>query len=179
MAGAVGMYVRTMPPTPDGPDGAPGEYSSTENRPLAGYVGLIGLYSLTVGALALAVRRRRQPLGRMGPYDLVLAAVATHKLSRLITKDSITSPLRAPVVRYVEPAGGGEVNEEVRVDGALHALGELAVCPICLDVWIATALVGGLALAPRASRLVASILSVTAASNALHYGWDALKKTEQ
>ena len=81
-------------------------------------------------------------------------------------------------MRYLEPGGAGEVNEEVRVDGALHAFAELAICPICIDVWVATAFVGGLAIAPRANKLVASVFAVTEVSNALHFGYDALKKTE-
>lgn len=39
-------------------------------------------------------------------------ALATAHLSRLITKDSVTSVLRAPFARFEEPAGEGEVNEE-------------------------------------------------------------------
>jgi hypothetical protein len=43
----------------------------------------------------------------------VLLGVATYKLSRLISSDRVTSPLRAPFVEYVEPAGASEVKEKV------------------------------------------------------------------
>jgi len=151
--------------------------AADEDRPLAGYVALMGAYAVSAAALALGARRK--PERRLGAFDLAVVALATHKLSRLITKDSISSALRAPLVRYVEPAGGGEVNEEVRVDGALHALGELVICPVCIDVWVATAFVGGFVFAPRLTRAAASVLSVIALSNAAHYGWDALKQSAE
>ena len=45
--------------------------------------------------------------------DLLLLGIATYKLSRLISSDRVTSPLRAPFVEYVEPAGASEVKEKV------------------------------------------------------------------
>ena len=61
--------------------------------------------------------------------DLLLAGVATHKLSRLLTKDRVTSFIRAPFTRYEQPAGHGEVEEEPRGSGLRLAIGELLVCP--------------------------------------------------
>jgi hypothetical protein len=126
-----------------------------EGRPLAGYLALMAGFSAMTSAGALRLRRR--PLPQFTNGDLVLLAVATHKASRLLTKDSITSALKAPFVRYVEPAGGGEVNEEVRASGAAHAVGDFLICPICMDLWVASALAIGLGLAPRATRLVAFV----------------------
>jgi hypothetical protein len=149
-----------------------------DDRPLRGYVVLMGAYGATAGALALVLRRRKT-LPAFGLGDLALMAVATHKLSRVVSKDSITSPLRAPFVSYVEPAGAGEVNEQVRVGGAAHALGELLMCPLCLDVWVATGFVGAYAFAPRAARMAASVFAIGAVSNALHFAWGALKKVDE
>jgi len=151
---------------------------ANDDRPLRGYLMLMGTYGMLVGALSLLLRRRKT-VSQLGIGDLALVAVATHKLSRVLTKDSITSPLRAPFVSYVESAGAGEVNERVRVGGAAHAVGELLLCPLCLDVWIATGFVGAYAFAPRATRMAASVLTVSAASNALHFVWDALKKVDE
>jgi len=148
-----------------------------EDRPLAGYAGLMTAYSGFVTGLVL-LGRRRLPT-KINSVDLAVAVLATHKLSRLLTKDSITSALRAPLVRYLEPAGAGEVNEEVRVDGPLHALGELVICPVCMDVWVGTAFVGGLVVAPRLTRFIASIFSVIALSNVVHFGWDAVKQSAE
>ena len=151
------------------------EYGGTEDRPLRGYLALMSAYGATAATVgALVVRSKRRP----SFADLALAAVATQKLSRVLTKDSITSPVRAPFVRYDEPAGAGEVNEQVRRDGPTHALGELLTCPLCMDVWVGTGFVGGMSVAPRFTRFVASVFAVTSVSNALHFAWDALKQTE-
>lgn len=153
------------------------EYGGDDDRPLRGYVALMAAYVAVTGALALVLRRRRS-VPRLALADVAFMSIATHKLSRIISKDSIGSPLRAPFTRYVEPAGAGELNESVRVGGAAHAVGELLMCPLCLDVWVATGFLGSFSLAPRATRLVASIFTTAAISNALHFAWDALKKVD-
>ena len=111
--------------------------------------------------------------------DLALLAVATHRLSRLITKDSVTAVVRAPFTQFNEPAGDGEVNEEVRGTGLRHAVGELLTCPFCIAEWIATAFAFGLVLAPRATRFVAATLTAATASDWLQYAHSALRKTEE
>jgi hypothetical protein len=154
-------------------------YEGGNERPLKGYGAFITAYSVGVGlAVALGRRNKVKLPDRIGVGDLALAAVATHRVSRLVSKDSITSVVRAPFTRYVEPAGAGEVNEEVRGTGWRHAAGELIGCPFCLGQWVGTAFVGGLVFAPRATRVVASVFSVVAASDALQFGYAALQKSE-
>jgi hypothetical protein len=70
--------------------------------------------------------------------DLLLYALATEHLSRVITKDSLTSVLRSPFTRFKEPAGEGEVNEDAIGTGARHAVGELFTCPFCMAQGVAT-----------------------------------------
>ena len=48
-------------------------------------------------------------------------------------------------------------------------IGELLVCPYCLDVWTATGFLGGLVVAPRATRWVASVFAVVAIEEAGAY----------
>lgn len=76
-------------------------YSRGEERPLGGYLAAMGAYAVVVGTLTAVTRltRRKVPDG-LGVTDVLLSAVATHKLSRLITKDPVTSPLRAPSTMY-------------------------------------------------------------------------------
>ena len=87
------------------------------------------------------------------PLPGYLASVATYRLSRILTKASITSALRAPLVRYKGKGAPGEVAEEVAPEAkehtTTHALAELVTCPYCLGQWIATFLVTGQVLAPR------------------------------
>lgn len=109
----------------------------------------MGAYGGVVGALSAAVRLsgRRLP-DRISPSDLALLSVATHKISRLIAKDPVTSPLRAPFTRFAGTSGEAELAEEVRGQGPRKAVGELVTCPFCLGQWVATAFAFGLVLAP-------------------------------
>jgi hypothetical protein len=83
--------------------------------------------------------------------------IATHKFSRLVTKDKVASFIRAPFTSFQEASGHGEVEEQPRGDGLRLAVGELLVCPYCLGQWIATGLTLGLIGAPRFTRLVSSV----------------------
>jgi hypothetical protein len=149
-------------------------YAPHEHRPLGGYIAAMGTYAGVAGGLAGLARLTRSPVPtRPAAGDVILLSIATHKLSRLLSKDAITSPLRAPFTRYDRPSGTGEVMEQVRDQGSgtRHAVGELLSCPFCLAVWIATGLTGGLVLAPRSTRLVATALTAIAASDFLQLAY--------
>ncbi|MEU4253652.1 DUF1360 domain-containing protein [Amycolatopsis sp. NPDC026612] len=153
-------------------------YAGEADRPLAGYVGVMGTYSALVGGLTLLGRAlgARIP-NRIGFGDTVLLGAATFKASRLLAKDAVTSPLRAPFTRYEESAGDDELNESVPGRGHVeHAVGELLSCPFCLNVWIGTGLAGGLVIAPRVTRLAATVLTAVGVADALHLLYDAGKK---
>jgi hypothetical protein len=153
-------------------------YAPHEHRPLDGYVAAMGAFGALAASLAAAAKVTGRPVPeRPATSDVVLISVATHKLSRLIAKDSVTSPLRAPFTRYTEPIGAAEVNEEVRDQGSpvRHAIGELVTCPFCLAMWVATGLTGGLVLAPRLTRLAATALTATAASDFLQMAYSLAK----
>jgi Protein of unknown function (DUF1360) len=148
-----------------------------QSQPLPGYLvamaGYGGLVAAFTGAAALTGRRLPE---RPRPSDAVLVTVAAYKLARLLAKDAVTSPIRAPFVRFTEPAGDGEVNEEVTATGVGHAIGELLTCPFCLTVWTGTALTGGLVVAPRLTRLVSLAFTAVAGADFLHLAYDAAKK---
>jgi hypothetical protein len=153
-------------------------YAPHEHRPLDGYLVAMAAFGGLAAALAGAAKVTGRPApDRPAPADVLLISIATHKLSRLLAKDAVTSPLRAPFARYAEPAGAAELNEEVRDDGSSvrHGIGELVTCPFCLAVWVATGLTGGLVLAPRLTRLAATALTATAASDFLQMAYDAAK----
>ncbi|HEY2427604.1 MAG TPA: DUF1360 domain-containing protein [Acidimicrobiales bacterium] len=152
-------------------------YSGGEDRHLGSYLGTMATYGAAVTAVAVAIRRRGVPLPeRISGADLALLAVATHKVSRTVAKDAVTSPLRAPFTRYEGPAGAGELNEEVTATGALHGVGELLSCPFCLAQWVATAFVAGLVLAPRATRLVAGVFAARSGADVLQYVYAGLEQ---
>jgi hypothetical protein len=157
-------------------------YSPHEHRPLDGYLVAMGAFGALAASLAAAAKVTGRPAPeRPAAYDVVLISIATHKLSRLLAKDSVTSPLRAPFARYTEPGGAAEVNEEVRDQGSAvrHAVGELVTCPFCLALWVATSLTGGLVLAPRLTRLAATALTATAASDFLQMAYSVAKEAAE
>ncbi|MDP9793688.1 hypothetical protein J2S43_002200 [Catenuloplanes nepalensis] len=154
-------------------------YAPHEHRPLQGYATALAAFGGLAATLTAAARLTGRPMPeRPALTDVALISIATHKLSRLLAKGAVTSPLRAPLTRYTGPAGAAEINEEVRDEGSTvrHSLGELITCPFCLGVWVATGLTGGLVLAPRLTRLAATALTATAVSDFLQLAYDAMKK---
>lgn len=149
-------------------------YSAHEHRPLGGYTILTSVFTATMGAaLWMAKRRRGELPERYGAWDLMTVGVATHKLSRTITKEKVTSTLRAPFVRYEEPAGHGELVEQPRGRGLRLAIGELLVCPYCVGQWVATAFAAGLVGAPRLTRFVAFVFTAETIADFLQLGYKA------
>jgi hypothetical protein len=149
-----------------------------EQRPLAGYAALLATYGGGLAAVAALVRLTGRELpDRIDLHDLGTIAVATHKISRLLTKDAVTSPLRAPLTSFEGPAGSGEVNEKVRHRGGFrHAAGEMLTCPFCTAVWTATGLTAGMVIAPRLTRLVAAGATAVAGADFLHLAYDIVKQ---
>jgi Protein of unknown function (DUF1360) len=158
-------------------------YANGDRRPLRGYVVLASGYAaLAASVLALARRRQDEDRTRIGWDDLARTAVATHRVSRILTKDAIASPLRAPLTRYEGPGLPGEVTEQVapavKRQPVLHALAELVTCPFCAGQWVATVLVAGQIVAPRATRLLTGILTAAAGADALHFVHAGLQRLE-
>ncbi len=150
-------------------------YRAGHERPLGGYAVLLSIYGATSLALGWLVRRRGTRVA-FTRRDVVELGVATHKLSRLVTKDTVTAVARAPFTQFVEPSGEGEVNEEVRGTGVRHAVGELVSCPFCSAVWVATGLAFGLLLAPRATRIITTVLCAVAGSDFLQLAYARLQE---
>jgi hypothetical protein len=151
--------------------------NADDDRPLGGYAGAMAVFGTAAAAAAgIARLTGRKVPERVSAGDLALLTVATHKLSRLLTKDAVTSPLRAPFTRFEEPAGDGEVNESPRGRGARHAVGELITCPFCAAVWVAGGLAAGLVFAPKLTRFGMGVATAVAGSDFLHLAYDAAKK---
>jgi hypothetical protein len=110
---------------------------------------------------------------RPGLTDIALAGIATHKISRLLAKDKVTSFIRAPFTEYEESSGQGEVEEHARGTGAQLAIGELLVCPYCLAQWVAACFALGLVAAPRPTRFLASIYAAETVSDFLQVAYRA------
>jgi len=149
-----------------------------DERPLGGYLRTMTVYVGLTGTAALVSRHRGVRLPESVPTtDLALLGVATYRLSRLISKDAITSPLRARWTRVVERCGPGEVAEEPRRSGTGHAVGELLTCPFCLSPWVATLLMGGIVVAPKITHNVMTVFSAVTVADGLQFAYSALEKT--
>jgi hypothetical protein len=155
-------------------------YRQGADRPLSGYLAAMGVYGSAVTGLTLLGRRLGlRPPESVSPWDVALLGMATHRLTRTVSKDAVVSPIRAPFTTYGGTQGPGELHEEVRTDTHLrHAVGELLTCPFCLAQWVATGFAAGLVFAPRATRLVAATFAGIAVSDFLQYGYSALQSKE-
>ncbi|NYI03677.1 DUF1360 domain-containing protein [Allostreptomyces psammosilenae] len=148
------------------------DYSPREPVPLRGYAALAGAYAGAVAAFALGMRAAGRPLPERVPLpDLLLLGIASHKASRLIAKDRVTSFLRAPFVRREGEISASEVMDVPRGEGVRRTVGELVACPFCVSLWVSGALVGGFVAAPRVTRLVASTLACVTVSDWAQYAW--------
>lgn len=144
-----------------------------DRRPLGSYAALAGVFSAGFGAALAAAARTRGLPDRVGAADVALLALATHRVSRTLARDRVTSFVRAPFTTYVEPAEFNEVNERPQGRGLRRSLGELLSCPSCTGQWVAAAFTAGLLLAPRPTRAVAAMFSSYAIAEFLHIGYAA------
>ncbi|MFC5815955.1 DUF1360 domain-containing protein [Nonomuraea harbinensis] len=149
------------------------EYEGEHDRPLGAYARIIGVYGTVVAAAAVAAKLTgRRPPERIGPMDVALMAACTHKLARLLAKDPVTSPIRAPFTRFEGVSGPSELKEEPR-----NTVGELVSCPFCIAQWAATGYAIGLVFAPRATRLVGAAMTAVAASDWLQFAYAKLARS--
>ncbi len=142
-------------------------YSKT-TRPLGGYAALVGVFTVVLAGALAAAKESEDELPKLSWSDLLLFGIATHKLSRIATKDLVTSPFRAPFVKFKGSAGAGEVDEKARGEGLQEAVGDLITCPYCIAPWIASAIVFAAQRAPRATRLLGGIFAIAAGSDFLN-----------
>lgn len=153
-------------------------YAPSEERPpLLSYAGLALLYNgLLAAALVLIRRSGRELPERIGERDLVLIGIASHKLSRLIAKDKVTSAFRSPFTELQERGAPAEFEEKARGSGLRRAIGELLVCPWCLGLWVVSALSLGLLVAPRLTRFVAGLFAALGLSDFLQIAYKAAEE---
>ena len=144
---------------------------------MGAYMAFMGLYAVAFGGALFLARKQNRPLPeQVNTGDLLLMGVATHKLSRMLTVDKITRPLRAPFTESHGSAGAGELDDEPRGTGLQKAVGELITCPFCAGAWVAAGFTYGMLFAPGATRVAGSILAAKAISDGLNLAYTAAKK---
>ncbi len=98
---------------------------------------------------------------------ILVDCLATFRLSRLVTTDTLTADARGRVIRWayrhregVPPFG--EWADEVALDPDPPKLAVLATCSWCASVWCAAGVVALRRLVPRAWGPVAEVLALAA-----------------
>ncbi|MFE9622638.1 DUF1360 domain-containing protein [Streptomyces sp. NPDC006527] len=151
-----------------------------EDVPLGGYAVLAGAFTTAAAVYAGVARSRGLRLPeRVPPWDVALLGTATYKAARLLSRDKVTSFVRAPFTRRTGEALGAEVMDEPRGRGVRRAVGDLVSCPFCLSVWVAGALVGSYAWTPRATRLICAGLGAVTPADWLQYAWTWTQQTTE
>lgn len=147
------------------------------SAPTWAYAGLLAVYGAGLSAFLAWLVRSGRGVPHPGIGDVLLVGAATHKASRLLTKEKVTRPLREP---FAEVEGEGELPRELdqsaQGTGLRRALGELLICPYCLAQWIGTAFFAGLAVAPRLTRFLAALLAALALADLLQPAYRSLEK---
>ena len=149
--------------------------ADTHDR-IPAYLGALTVFGSSVLAAVIAGRAADKELPHgFSTRDLVLGAVATHKFTRLVAKDAVMTPIRAPFTEFEKPLGSGEVQDRPRREHPQHMIGELLTCPFCLAPWTAMAYVAALTVAPRAARAWAAVFTVVGGSDALQHLYARLR----
>lgn len=165
---------QAVPPATDSGGPFTGYAPPDERPPFATYAVLAGLFNLLfAAAVGLFLRRGCELPERIGAADVATIGVASHKLSRLIAKDKVTTPFRAPFAEFEEKSGPAEVSEQSRGTGVRRAIGNMITCPFCLDMWIVGAFTVGLLYAPRITRLVGTVFSALTISDFFQIAYKA------
>jgi hypothetical protein len=152
-------------------------HSPEQERPLGGYAVLMGTFAALCGGFVAWLRASGRELPEtIETRDLALVAIATHKTARMIARDRVASTIRAPFTTFQDDAGPAEVDEAARGHGLRRAIGELLICPYCLSMWLAVGFIGGLAVAPRPTRWIASTFVALTGADTLQI---AYAKAEQ
>jgi hypothetical protein len=143
-----------------------------DEMPTRNYAALVAIFNGLLATGLLARKCSQEPLPeRFDPKDLALFALATQKLSRVITKDKVTAALRAPFTEVEGKGGAGELEEHGRGEGFRRAIGDLLTCPFCLGTWIASGFVYGFIFTPRVTRAIASIFAVSGVADFLQQAY--------
>jgi hypothetical protein len=149
------------------------EYAGDEadELPIGGYAAMMAIFLGSFVGLVTIARATRALPERVPVRDIALLGVATHKLTRIVTRERVTIPLRVPFAHFEGRDGAGQVKEEPRGEGIRQAIGSLLTCQYCAGPWVATGLVGGLMFAPRATRVACGMLAAVAISDFLHQAY--------
>jgi len=146
--------------------------ASSAKPPYGAYAGIVGTFAGVLGLAGVLARALgREPRGDT-TLDLAVLSMATFKTARTITRDDVTSFIRAPFV--AGEAGRGNEEEPIPTGGIQQAIGELVTCSRCVGTWAAAGLATTEILAPRFGRLLTWSLAAAGANDFLQAGFVAV-----
>ncbi len=165
------------PSVEDVPAAVEGYAEPGRRPPFAPYLAFMSIFGALLGAALLAARRQGRELPeQIGAGQMLLVGTASHKVSRLLAKDKVTSPLRAPFTELEGKGGPAELEESSRGTGLQKAIGELLICPYCLGLWVVAAFSVGLIFAPRVTRFIASLFAALTVSDFFQIAYKAAEE---
>ena len=150
-----------------------------DTKPLAEYGLVLATFATLFSVGTAAARRQGRLPDRVHAGDVVLGAIATQKLSRLVAKENVTRPVRAPFTEVESNGADGAWERPARGSGLRYAMGELLLCPFCLAQWIAAAFTLGLVYAPRVTRLAMATIAMAGLSDFVQVAYKAAEKRRE
>lgn len=150
--------------------------AAADELPIEGYAAMIAAFSASLLFITGAARASGRLPKRLPLRDVLLLGVATHELSRTITRARVTIPLRVPFTHYEGSDGAGQVREEPRGRGLRRAIGSMLTCQFCTGPWVALGLGAALLCFPRGTRFASGIFAMAAVSDFLHQGYAAARQ---
>ncbi|HEU4792750.1 MAG TPA: DUF1360 domain-containing protein [Nitrolancea sp.] len=142
-----------------------------ENR--ATKLTLIGVFFTLLGWFSKWSASHNENL-EIRPFDLLLVGLSAFRTGHMIAYERVAEPLRAPFTETIPDETGAGETVVAEGTGVRFALGELLSCPICAGTWAAAALVYGLHLAPRPTRVFLTIMGATGVAELLNSTIEAL-----
>lgn len=122
----------------------------------------------------------------MTALDFAVDALAVHRLTRLVSEDTITRPIRARIIRFAyrraqqtrwtvpDPQGGHKVDVETFTHAQLDALprgddyapklAALITCPWCVSVYVCAGMLAARRFAPGLWRMASYGLALSSAA---------------
>lgn len=147
---------------------------ATETRPrppYSAYARIMGTWAGGLTAAALVAKLVGRDPREETALDLVVLSAATFKAARTISRDEVTSFIRAPFVEG-EARDGGE--DPVETGDLNQAIGELVTCSRCVGTWAAAGLAAAQIVTPTVGRLLTWTLAAAGANDFLQAGFAAL-----
>lgn len=123
-------------------------------------LGLIGTFLAAIATAGSATSRRPS----IGPFELGVMGLASHRIGRMMAYERVAAPLREPFTATVRDSTGVDETVVARGKGAQWVFGELVSCPTCVATWAALGMYLGLTVLPGPTRALMHVLAAVGVS---------------